>query len=623
MIRSLTTLALVAAGCLLMGCESTSLSTPLRMVPNVEFSRQTLILEHGNVGLTEQGITWSVGAQSGVVAGDYHGLEARQLGDLQLFATITNSGHGLALFEWSANGPIERQQTKLTTLLADEQCLYVSAASQSLYSFVQDGRGASQQWLLAYQGKVLPEAKLVRQLPVGYNSSACGADDERGYVYLVEEDVAVWRYRAEPEAMPERAVVAMPEPWGNIAHDIEAIRVLPTGDIFALMPSQLMQLKPESADFNSVTKTRVWSLPTQAAEQFNVTVSAHNEVEIRVFDEAENRTYSGLISTQFASLTAVPVMTEVTASFDTAPASQTGDAMDDPAIWIHPTDRNQSLVLGTHKKQGLYVYNLQGDTLQRLEDGRLNNVDVRTVDSTVFGVQGVAVASRRDDNSVIVYGIDAQRKVFQLLTFDTPLSQIYGICMGVVDGAFSVFPNDKDGRVLQYSLSYGGHWNAVLKRTLQVASQPEGCVVSDAQQRLFVGEEGTGVWETDASASGDSMWQSVVKIGDLLKADVEGISIAKGTPDLLVMSSQGNDSYVVIEAVAPYRYRGRFRIGLDPQTGIDGASETDGLDVTSMALNAEFPKGLLVVQDGRNLMPDQPQNFKFVSWQKVLETLEP
>jgi 3-phytase len=31
--------------------------------------------------------------------------------------------------------------------------------------------------------------------------------------------------------------------------------------------------------------------------------------------------------------------------------------------------------------------------------------------------------------------------------------------------------------------------------------------------------------------------------------------------------------------------------------------------------------GLLVVQDGRNLMPSQRQNFKYVSWQDVLESL--
>jgi len=31
--------------------------------------------------------------------------------------------------------------------------------------------------------------------------------------------------------------------------------------------------------------------------------------------------------------------------------------------------------------------------------------------------------------------------------------------------------------------------------------------------------------------------------------------------------------------------------------------------------------GLLVVQDGRNLMPAERQNFKYVSWEDVMKAL--
>ena len=54
-----------------------------------------------------------------------------------------------------------------------------------------------------------------------------------------------------------------------------------------------------------------------------------------------------------------------------------GDFADDPALWVHPTDRSQSLILGTHKLEGLYVYGLDGKERQRLTIGRINNVDVR------------------------------------------------------------------------------------------------------------------------------------------------------------------------------------------------------------------------------------------------------
>ena len=41
----------------------------------------------------------------------------------------------------------------------------------------------------------------------------------------------------------------------------------------------------------------------------------------------------------------------------------------------------------------------------------------------------------------------------------------------------------------------------------------------------------------------------------------------------------------------------------------------------SAPLGASFPMGLLVVQDGRNLMPAERQNFKYVSFKDVLEAL--
>jgi 3-phytase len=49
----------------------------------------------------------------------------------------------------------------------------------------------------------------------------------------------------------------------------------------------------------------------------------------------------------------------------------------------------------------------------------------------------------------------------------------------------------------------------------------------------------------------------VLPTGGLLRADVEGIAVYRGAGvAYLVVSSQGNDSYVVLDATAPYRVRG-------------------------------------------------------------------
>ena len=76
-----------------------------------------------------------------------------------------------------------------------------------------------------------------------------------------------------------------------------------------------------------------------------------------------------------AAAAAVPV----SATVETDPIPSTGDAADDPAIWIHPTDPSQSTIIGTDKTTtgGLVVYDLAGRQLFRYADGRMNNVDVR------------------------------------------------------------------------------------------------------------------------------------------------------------------------------------------------------------------------------------------------------
>jgi len=155
-----------------------------------------------------------------------------------------------------------------------------------------------------------------------------------------------------------------------------------------------------------------------------------------------------------------------------------------------------------------------------------------------------------------------------------------------------------------------------------VPSQPEGCAADDVNQRLFVGEENHAVWTLDARADQPAKLEKVMAVGDKLHDDIEGISIYQnGDHSYIVISSQGNNSYVVLDANAPYKYRGRFQVGLNAEKGIDGASETDGLDVSSANMGGIWNQGMLVVQDGRNRMPETEQNFKYIAWSQIADAL--
>lgn len=184
--------------------------------------------------------------------------------------------------------------------------------------------------------------------------------------------------------------------------------------------------------------------------------------------------------------------------------------------------------------------------------------------------------------------------------------------------------NGKDGTFVQYRLSApNGVVQGELVRQFKVASQPEGCVADDQRQRLFIGEEDVGVWAVDARPEQPATLSTVIKVGPQLHADVEGLALYQSNArDYLVISSQGNDSYLVLDAEPPFASHGAFRVGINAAAGIDGASETDGIEVTSVNLGGPWSQGMLVVQDGRKRMPEQTQNFKFVPWAEVTRALK-
>jgi myo-inositol-hexaphosphate 3-phosphohydrolase len=311
----------------------------------------------------------------------------------------------------------------------------------------------------------------------------------------------------------------------------------------------------------------------------------------------------------------------------TEPVARQGDAADDPAIWRNPADPAGARILGTNKKQGLLVYDLNGKQLQLLEVGRLNNVDVRQ-DVTVGGRKlDVAVATQRDDNSVMLFAIDAGGKVTPAGAFNTGLEDIYGMCLyRPADGGLEAFINDKDGSFLQYRIEAGADGKGMsgkLLRRFKVGSQPEGCVVDDRNERLVLGEEKRGVWTVSARGDAPAKLSMIMPVGPQLVADVEGMGLYHGEKgDYLVVSSQGDNSYVVLDAKAPYRVRGSFRVGYNLAAGIDGTSETDGLEVSSANFGGPYAKGMLVIQDGYKRLPDGPQNFKYVAWDDVAKALK-
>jgi 3-phytase len=482
--------------------------------------------------------------------------------------------------------------------------------------------GLGEQWV--WRGG---SALLVRRIALPPQTRRCRVDDAGPWLFALEESRGVSAFRAEPESLPGREVVA--------AGSFEGLAVLPGSGVALVDASGVATLwrrSPAAADrsgrWSRVART---ALP-RGVDGESVAATSSGASPAGASPALAWRSGSagwrsrGMPTAMSAPVGQAPALPIVRAVAQTDVVARFGDAADDPAVWIHPADPAQSRVLGTNKKQGLLVYDLGGRQLQLLEVGRVNNVDVRQQVRVGARTLDVAVATQRDDLTVVVFAIDPRGVVREIGRVPTGLPDIYGVCLHrTAAGELDAFVNDKDGRFLRVRIEAEGEriTGRVVQR-FQVGSQPEACVADDASGVLFLGEEKRGVWSMalGPAAGASPPLVLVLPVGDLLRADVEGLALYEGSQGrYLVVSSQGNHSYVVIDAAPPHRVRGAFRIGLDLERGIDGASETDGLEVTARPLGPAFPQGLLVVQDGFKRLPDGPQNFKLVDWRDVARAL--
>lgn len=550
--------------------------------------------------------------------GNFTSLDTRAAGSQTLVASLDNDRQQALLINLDATAKTFGKPLYLPTrdYAVNGLCLYRDAAA-NLFVFLVGEEGKGEQWLVGNGATLLTEAQRVRGLPLPPSAEFCQVDDTAHRLVVNETNVGWWAYPAHPEADVKRTPVAL---FDNPKREAGAMAVVPGG---------VIALDPKTAQLHLFQQTgERWveqpslTLPG-LKEPEQLTVNGQN---LLVRDDDSGKLYQGKLTWKATPVAAEPILPEVAAVRQTDPVGRQGDAADDPAIWIHPEQPSKSRVLGTNKKQGLLAYDLDGKLLQELAVGRLNNVDVRP--DFKLGAQTVdlAVASNRDHNSLSLFSIDRTTgELREAGEVATPLKAIYGICLfQPASGEIYAIANDKDGTFLQYRLSAPeGRVQGELVRQFKVDSQPEGCVADDQRQRLFIGEEDVGVWAVDARADQPATLTSVIKVGPQLHADVEGLALYQSNArDYLVISSQGNDSYLVVDAEPPFATHGAFRVGLNAAAGIDGASETDGLEVTAINLGGPWSQGMLVVQDGRKRMPEQAQNFKFVPWAEVTRALK-
>jgi 3-phytase len=507
------------------------------------------------------------------------------------------------------------------------QALCLHRDAQGLdHVFVVGDEGLVEQWLLRRDAPSL----LVRRSAVAPQARACRVDDRAALLYVNAEDTGLWAYRADAEGPPARHPVALAQPLGALKGGVAAFAVLPGGVAVMEGSGRRLHLLHRESDARWSVSAR---LSVRAVGEVEVMALRQQEQGVELYWRDESATgwqARPVPWTRRAGAGLPPLLPIVLPAVATEVVNRYGDAADDPAIWVHPTAPERSVVLGTNKRAGLHVYDLEGLERQFLSSGRVNNIDVRQRVQLGGQTFDLAVATQRDDLSLVVYRFDGEGRVEEAGRISTDLKGIYGTCLHrPLAGGLEVIVNDKDGRFERWRVQWqDGRIGGTRIQRFAVKTQPEGCVADDDAERLFIGEEDEAVWALSLAPAAllpsQPSMEKVIGVGGLVKDDIEGLALYDGGAAggrFLIVSSQGNSSYVVLDAAPPYRVRGAFRVGIDAARGIDAVSETDGLDATARPLGPRFPRGIFVAQDGFKRLPDGPQNYKIVDWRDIARAL--
>ncbi|WP_139955719.1 phytase [Flavicella sediminum] len=325
-----------------------------------------------------------------------------------------------------------------------------------------------------------------------------------------------------------------------------------------------------------------------------------------------------------------PEIVSLLANAETSPVISEDDAADDPCIWIHASNASASKIIGTDKKNGLVVYNLQGEIVSEYPFGRLNNVDIRTRIQLGDSIVTIVGASNRSLNTLAIFSWNENsEKLESILKEDlkSNLQEVYGFCLyyNSKEKELFSFVVGKDGNVEQWQLRLvNAKIEGEIVRTFSVGSISEGMVADDYHNNLYLAEENVALYKYSALKNADSSRTKLISVHDKnMRDDFEGVTLydqgeGKG---YIIVSSQGNNSYAVFDRETN-NYLKSFSIGDSEE--IDGTYDTDGIDVTAAFLGKEYPEGVFIAQDGANTQGKDTltQNFKIVDWRRIKNILD-
>ena len=326
--------------------------------------------------------------------------------------------------------------------------------------------------------------------------------------------------------------------------------------------------------------------------------------------------FTSILNSQEPNLLGSLFYLEVNADVETEPVFAGDDAADDMCVLENFNNPESSLIISSDKKYGIIVYDLEGNKLNDYEVGRINNVDI--IKSKFSQDKYLVAGTNRTYNSIDLYIFSSNGELEKNIVREVvpSLKDVYGITFYDDEYNTYVFVSDKKGNVEQWSFN-NDESNPEIKfeRKLKFSSLVEGLVADESKGKIYIGQERKGIWELNAFPSLDSQKKLIFKKSKNFKPDFEGLALRDdgNGEGYLIASVQGSNGYLIIDRKSLLA-KIFFRI-IDGDK-IDGTTETDGIDVSSIK-TSKFPNGFFIAQDDDN--DGLNQNFKLVDWNKIIK----
>jgi 3-phytase len=305
----------------------------------------------------------------------------------------------------------------------------------------------------------------------------------------------------------------------------------------------------------------------------------------------------------------------------------------DLAVWIHPSDVSQSLIVATDQLSGVVLFQLDGGFVTQNNAFQPISVDLRY--NFPLGGQRIPLiaASLRAFNGMIgTYTISTDGGIqLQDVTTSssisnvTPGTNIAGLAMyrSPISGNTYAFITDTDGGLQEWQLFDDGTGlvTGSRVRALSFSSAAEGCVADDLNSQLYVAEEAVGIWKIGAEPDAGAHPVLIDSTdGGHLSGPVKGLALYRTHTGsgYLIASSQGNLTYVVYKREPGNAYVGSFQI----DAGV-ALLKSNGLGVSNFGLDAAFPEGVFIAQNATSFDSNTGPNFKLVPWGSIARAFYP